>query len=150
MEIIRTNGCDERFFLLCQKLDEYLDYIVGGKKQRSQYVQYNTLEDIHDVVLIVDKENLVGCGSFKRYEEEVAEIKRVFVDESYRGRKCGLAIMKELEIIAREKGYKKLILETGKPLWQAAHLYEGLGYKVINNYGPYIHMEDSICMEKLL
>lgn len=150
MKIIITDGNDERFILLCKKLDEYLNDIVGGVKQRIQYVQYNTLEDIHDVVLIEDGGNIVGCGSFKQYAHEVAEFKRIFVCEECRGKKYGAAIIKQLEKAAKEKGYKRLILETGKPLKRAMKLYEGLGYKVIKNYGPYINMEDSICMEKLL
>lgn len=150
MKIIITEGYDERFILLCKKLDEYLNDIVGGEKQRTQYVQYNTLEDIHDVVLIESNGNVVGCGSFKYYNNETAEIKRFFVCEEYRGRKYGFTIIKQLERIAKEKGYKRLILETGKPLKSAMKLYEGLGYQVIKNYGPYINMSDSICMEKTL
>lgn len=150
MKIIVTNGCDERFILLCKKLDDYLNDAVGGEKQRAQYVQYNTLENIHDVVLIEDEENIVGCGSFRYYAHEVAEIKRVFVCESYRGKKYGRTIMEQLEKIAKEKGYKKLILETGRPLKNAIQVYERLGYQIIKNYGPYVNMKDSICMEKSL
>lgn len=150
MNVLVTDGKDERFVLLCQKLDECLNDLVGGEKQRVQYVQYNTLDDIHDVVLIMEGDSAVGCGSFKHYDKEIAEVKRVFVNESYRGKRYGRVILENLEKLAKMKGYKKLILETGKPLVSAMHLYQGLGYHIIENYGPYVNMTESVCMEKVL
>ena len=44
----------------------------------------------------------------------------------------------------------KLILETGIQLKPAINMYKSLGYKIIDNYEPFIGMEDSICMEKAL
>ena len=55
-----------------------------------------------------------------------------------------------LENIAREKGYNCLILESGAPLVAAMALYRKIGYKVIQNYGQYRDMPDSICMKKKL
>ena len=150
MQIVLTNGCDQRFIILCQKLDDYLNEIVGGEKQRQQYVQYNSLEEIHDVVLIMEKGVTVGCGSIRHYDDNTVEIKRVFVCDEYRGRTFGQIIMTELEMIARKAGYKKVILETGKLLKEAYRLYRGLGYQIIENYGPYADLTDSICMEKEL
>lgn len=147
-KIIYTGGENKDFIQLCYLLDEYLNEIAGGEKQRSQYVQYNTLEDIHDVVVLYSDEEAVGCGSFKFYKEGIAEVKRVYLKESYRGRGLGKTLMLEVEKHAKEKGYKKLILETGKPLIGAMRLYERLGYKVISNYGQYKDMKESICMEK--
>lgn len=150
MNVLVTDGKDERFVLLCQELDVCLNELVGREKQRVQYVQYNTLDDIQDVVLIMEGDKAVGCGSFKHYDKEKAEIKRVFVNELFRGKRYGRIILEKLEELAKTKGYKKLILETGKPLVSAIHLYKGLGYHTIENYGPYVNMTDSICMEKVL
>ena len=86
------------FVLLCSLLDEYLNDIVGGEIQRSQYLQYNLTDNIHDIVIayeIKEGEKIpVGCGSFKRYipEEgegnlkETAEIKRMFIKMCIRDR----------------------------------------------------------------
>ena len=92
MQILVTDGSDERFILLCRKLDECLNDMVGGEKQRSQYVQYNKLDDIHDVVILIDNDTSIGCGSFKQYDNETVEIKRVYVCDEYRGRKYGRII----------------------------------------------------------
>ena len=150
MQILVTDGSDERFILLCRKLDECLNDMVGGEKQRSQYVQYNKLDDIHDVVILIDNDTSIGCGSFKQYDNETVEIKRVYVCDEYRGRKYGRIILEKLESIARHQGFKRIVLETGKQFNNAIHLYRNLDYQVINNYGQYAEMKDSICMEKKL
>lgn len=150
MELVYTDGTDKRFIDLCHELDDYLNEIVGGEKQREQYNQYNTLDDIHDVILLVDNGKTVGCGSYKRYDTKVAEIKRVFVRENYRGKGFAKFIMHTLEQKARENGYSKSILETGSALKAAMKLYIDIGYKIIENYGQYKNMPESICMMKEL
>ncbi|MCX7709926.1 MAG: GNAT family N-acetyltransferase [Clostridia bacterium] len=148
MEIVYTDGTNKDFIALCQMLDANLNEIVGGEKQRKQYAQYNTLKDIHDAILIYIDEMPVACASFKFYDEHAAEVKRVFVRKEYRGKGISKQLMRVLEERARNKGYSKLILETGSLLVEAIGLYNKLGYKVIENYGQYKEMKESICMEK--
>lgn len=150
MELIFTDGNDKRFIDLCHELDEYLNFVVGGEKQRKQYTQYNTLENIHDVVLIIENGEAIACGSFKEYEPGIAEIKRVFTKERSRNRGYSKSIMRALEERALNRGYKKLILETGLLLKEAMSMYIANGFHVIENYGQYINMPESVCMEKEL
>ena len=92
----------------------------------------------------------MGCASFKYYEDHVAEVKRVFVKKEFRGKGISIKLMDELEHKAKTNGYKKLILETGAPLVEARGLYVKMNYKIIENYGQYKDMPESICMEKML
>ena len=131
-------------------LDEFLNELVGGEENRAEYIQYNKLDDIHDVVIAYDNDIPVGSASFKKYDDENAEVKRVFVKEEYRGQGISNELMKMLEQRAREKGFKYFILESGEPLVSAMALYRKIGYKVIPNYGQYVNMEESICMKKKL
>lgn len=150
MRIEYTDGCDQNFIELCHELDDFLNEIVGGEENRAEYLQYNKLDDIHDVVVAYDNDVPVGSASFKKYDNECAEVKRVFVKKEYRGRGISNKLMKMLEERAREKGFKYFILESGEPLVSAMALYRKIGYKVIPNYGQYIDMEESICMKKKL
>lgn len=145
-----TDGCNKDFIELCHELDCFLNELVGGEENRSEYIQYNKLDDIHDVVIVYDKDAPVGSASFKRYDDESAEVKRVFVKKEYRGQGISIELMKMLEARAREKGFKYFILESGEPLVAAMSLYRKIGYKVIPNYGQYVDMEESICMKKKL
>jgi len=58
--------------------------------------------------------------------------------------------MQLLENRAREKEFSKLVLECGEPLAEAMGLYHAIGFKIIENYGPYKDLPESICMEKAL
>jgi GNAT superfamily N-acetyltransferase len=150
MKIVYTNGKNSDFIELCKMLDDNLNEIVGGEKQREQYVQYNTLEDINDVILIYNDEDPVACASFKFYDKYTAEVKRVFVRKEHRGKDIAKKLMIILEKRAKDKGYLKLILETGAPLVEAIALYRKLEYEITENYGQYKDMKDSICMEKYI
>ena len=147
---IFTDGRNSDFILLCGKLDRFLNQLVGGEENRAEYIPYNGLDDIHDAVVAYDGKKPVGCASFKKYNSHTAEIKRVFVQEEYRGIGISKELMKLLEKRAMEMGYRALILESGEPLIAAMSLYRSLGYQVIPNYGPYVDMQESVCMKKEL
>ncbi len=150
MEIVYTDGNHRDFIELCRLLNENLDEIVGKEKQRNQYAQYNTLEKINDVILIYKDNTAVGCASFKSYEEGIAEVKRVFVRKEYRGQGLSKQLMSCLEDRAKSKGFHTLILETGAALVEAIGLYRKIGYQIIENYGQYKGMKESICMQKTI
>ena len=145
-----TDGRDQDFVGLCRELDELLNETAGGEENRAHYNQYNLLDDIHDVVLICDDDVAIGCGSFKRYDGERAELKRVFIKEAYRGRGLSKKLVGLLEDLARAEGCSQMILETAERLGAAMGLYKRLGYSIIPNYPPYEDYEESICMGKRL
>lgn len=148
LEFKDTDGGDSDFSMLCGRLDCSLDEIVGKNFQRSQYDQYNQRDSIHDVIVAYRKGEPVACGAFKMYDEDHAELKRIFTEPSNRNIGLGAELVRRLEAKAKIKGYKWCILETGKPLEAACHVYKKAGYKIIPNYGQYADMPDSICMER--
>ena len=150
MRSIYTNGENPDFIELCHDLDDFLNELVGGEKNRAEYIPYNKLDDIHDVIVAYDEDIPVGSAGFKKYDNECAEVKRVFIKREYRGKGISKKLMELLEERARNKGYKYLILESGEPLVAAMSLYRKIGYKVIPNYGQYKDMPDSVCMKKEL
>lgn len=150
MRFVYTDGGNFDFIELCHGLDNFLNELVGGEENRAEYIPYNQLGDIHDVIVAYDDNIPVGCASFKKYDDECAEVKRVFIKQEYRGKGISNKLMELLESVARKQGYRYLILESGEPLVAAMALYRKIGYKVIPNYGQYEDMPDSICMKKKL
>ena len=149
-----NNNIDLRYFdhvnrdfeELTAKLDA--EFKLRNGQLQQLYSQYNRLNEIKDVVLAFDGTAAVACGSLKRYNSETYEIKRIFVEESYRKNGIATEIMKKLELIAIQKNAKYLILETGVQLTSATELYKSLGFEVIENYGQYVGMKESICFNK--
>ena len=148
MEFCLTSGYDERFIAMCGELDDYLNALVGGETQRKHYVQYNTPEAVTDVVLLLENEQAIACGGFKPYDANTAEIKRVLTRPAHRGRGHARAVMAALEEHAAAKGYTRLILETGRLMAPAISLYTALGFQIIENYGQYRNLPDSVCFAK--
>jgi GNAT superfamily N-acetyltransferase len=150
MEYVLTNGVNDDFAALCALLEESLEKAVGAVVQRAKYAPLNTLERIRDAVVVYDGSLPVACGALRPYADGVAEVKRVFVRPEYRGRGISKQLMILLENRAREQGDTTLILETNPLLVPAMALYKGLGYTVMDNYGPYKDMPESVCMKKQL
>jgi len=93
----------------------------------------------------------VGCGAVRRIDRATAELKRMFVDPTVRGRGVGRALVEALEQEARRLGVSKIVLETGTRLSRAIRLYEGMGYTPIPLFGEYLSSPDtSRCFGKSL
>ena len=150
MTFEHTDGTNKDFVELCHELDAYLNDIVGGEENRAEYIPYNSLGDIHDAFVVYDGAQAIGCAAIKRYDDESAEVKRVFIRKEYRGQGISKRLMELLEQTAREQGYSSLLLESGEILVEAMALYRKIGFKVIPNYGPYVDMPESVCMKKEL
>ena len=95
----------------------------------------------------------VGSGAFHPISDEennVAEIRRMYVEPRLRRRGISRAILAELERLARECGYTTIRLETGLRQPNAIRLYETSGYLPIEPFGR--HRDDplSVCFEKAL
>lgn len=79
----------------------------------------------------------VGCVGFRRHDPDSAEIKRLFVVPSQRGRGLARLLLDEVERRARERGYRRLVLETGSRQPEAIALYESRGYLPTEPFGRY-------------
>ena len=143
----RTDSNDKDFHWLVEKLNRYLDVLYGGLQD--YYSQFNKIDNIPNVVIAYLNDEPVGCGCFKKFDEQSAEVKRMFARENSRGKGVGSAVLTELEKWAAELGYTAMVLEHGDKQPEASKLYQRQGYTVIPNYGQYIGMEEtSICRKK--
>ncbi|WP_246159842.1 GNAT family N-acetyltransferase [Microbacterium rhizomatis] len=107
-------------------------------------------ETIVATVLVVDPTGeAVGHAALRALGDEL-EVKRVFVRTSVRGRGASRALMGELERIGRERGARRLILQTGDRQQDAVTLYERIGYTPIPIFAPYLGFDFSLCFEKAL
>ncbi|HEY0092424.1 MAG TPA: GNAT family N-acetyltransferase [Flavobacterium sp.] len=147
LRFIKTDSSNSDFQSLVAMLNQGL--VVTDGDEFEFFAQFNKLDSIKNVLVAYNEVNeAVGCGAFKEYAPNVAEIKRMFVQEQYRGRRIAAQILDLLEEWAFEMGYKVCILETSVALPSAVRLYEREGYNRIGNYGQYIGVASSICMSK--
>ncbi|WP_299757501.1 GNAT family N-acetyltransferase [uncultured Pontibacter sp.] len=146
IKLRRTNSDDPDFRPLVALLDQ--DLRIRDGEDHAFYAQYNTLDTIKHVVVAYQKDESVGCGAIKAYDDTTAEVKRMFVLEQQRGQGIASLVLAELEQWASALGYTSCILETGTKQPEAIALYRKCGYTVIQNYGQYAGVENSVCMQK--
>ena len=150
IEIREVSHDSGDFLMLCQELDSFLNVAIGGEEKREKYKKFNHTDTMDFVAAAFDQGEPVGCGALRRYSEEEAEIKRVFVREKYRGKNIGGLILESLIDRAKELGFQRLILETGAFLEASVCLYQRYGFEKIENYGAYKDMDESLCMGREL
>jgi GNAT superfamily N-acetyltransferase len=79
----------------------------------------------------------VGCGAWRAVEQDVAEIKRVYVAPDFRRRGLAQLIVAELERSSAGAGHRSVVLNTGDRQPEALALYAALGYRPVAGYGIY-------------
>lgn len=147
---VKTDGENEAFIEMCDRLDSFLGELIGADRQKTEYDRYNQRDSIHDVIIVFEGAKPVACGSYKFFDDETVELKRIFVDDSVRGIGLGKELVRRLEADARIAGFRYAVLETGYKLAGAVELYKKMGYKIIPNYGQYEGNEESLCMSRKL
>ncbi|PPL00972.1 GNAT family N-acetyltransferase [Parapedobacter indicus] len=145
-KLVRTDSNSTDFVVLVRLLDADLAQRDGD--EHAFYHQFNKIDHIKYVVVAYENDKPIGCGAIKEYAPDTMEIKRMYALPEFRGQGIATRILTELETWAAELGYKRCILETGKKQPEAIALYKKSHYMPIENYGPYIGVENSVCFEK--
>jgi len=114
-----------------------------------QYVEHNLLPEATPALVFYRDGIPAAIGAFKEMKNLGAiEVKRMYVHPDYRGQGLGKILLEGLENWGRALGYNKAMLETGLKNFAAHKLYERSGYRRIDNYGPFVGMEESWCYGK--
>jgi len=111
-------------------------------------IQSNYFDNGGTFLVTIDKGRIVGTGAVRFLEEEICELKRMWLLSEYHGRGLGYRMIQELFSIARAKGYRAMRLETDSTVQsKAVAFYKRLGFYEIPRFGD---DPDDIGMELLL
>jgi len=125
--------------VLVASLNEYL-----LKLTPPEFVFHLTVEQmaVPDVTVWVARDNgrAIGCGALKRHGSRIAEVKRMFTHEDYRGQGIGRRILGEILNAAANEGIEEVVLETGDQHPAAWAIYEKAGF---SRCGPVLDYPDS-------
>lgn len=70
----------------------------------------------------------VTGGAFRRFDDQTAELKRIWTDKRHRRRGYGRALLTALEAEIAARGYRRVYLTTGDRQPEAEALYLATGY----------------------
>ncbi len=78
---------------------------------------------------------LAGCVALHKLDDDICEMKRLYVRPEFRGQKLGAALVDAIIAEARAIGYKFMRLDTVEPLMaDAVRMYRKLGFREIASY----------------
>ena len=118
-EIEKQSGLTARHILGAEPADyvpTIIDKVCGDAPPRGVFY------------LVEQDGQALAMGGLRHSEEGIAELKRVFVRPSGRGRRLGEAITLRLIADARAFGYRRVRLDTLPFMHTAQALYESLGF----------------------
>ena len=89
----------------------------------------------YDPILIAHwNGEVAGCVALHPIDKIVCEVKRLYVRPAYRGHSIGRALAGRIMAVARERGFKKMRLDTLPMMAEAQKLYQSLGFIEIPPY----------------
>jgi putative acetyltransferase len=96
--------------------------------------------------------NLCGCGALKELDRFTGEIKSMRTRPAFLRCGIGQAILDEIIRTGRQRGYSRLLLETGTgPAFDAAHaFYLCNGFEWSGQFGEYTATDFNVFMAKIL
>ena len=122
------------------QLDCLSAYYNAEPEKRAYFIALDENDKIIGGVGIAEFDGLCDC----------AEIQKLYLDDSSKGKGYGKELMKIAENEARKSGYKQLYLETHSNLPAAIYLYEKSGFKQIDRPKETVHGKmDRFYLKKL-
>jgi GNAT superfamily N-acetyltransferase len=121
---------------LITELDAYLVPLSPAESRHGYSVEKLTREG---VAFFVIRQNGVaaGCGGVQIFDNEYAEIKRMYVRPQFRGLGLAKLMLNHLVDYTRTLGIHILRLETGIQQREAISLYESAGFQSVPPFGNY-------------
>jgi putative acetyltransferase len=86
------------------------------------------------LLLAQDQGAVAGCVALRELDRGTAEMKRLYVRPSHRGRGIGRALAKAAIAAAREAGYERIVLDSLPKMHAALVLYRELAFREVPPY----------------
>lgn len=99
------------------------------------------------LLLAIEEGEAVGVVALRRHDATSAEMKRLYVRPSQRGKALGRRLAEAVIGEAIGRGYQSIKLDTVLTMKEAQKLYQSMGFEVIPAYYDNCAC-GSICMEK--
>ena len=122
-------------------LDEHLEWSAMLSPPESTHAL--NLQDLRGDTVTVwtawEDQELLGCGALQILASDHAEVKSMRTAREHRGKGVASALLVHIIDVARQRGYRRLSLETGSAAeFAAAHaLYQKHGFSFCEPFADY-------------
>lgn len=125
---------------------EYANLVVEGDKTFEEYLKLQHFDQ--EVEHLEEKygcqngrlyiafydDKIAGCIGLKKIDDEICEMKRLYVRPEFRGKHIGNVLAKKVIDEAKKIGYKSMVLDTFPFLTSAIKMYKKMGFYEIEQY----------------
>ena len=125
---------------------EYANLVVEGDKTFEEYLKLQHFDQ--EVEHLEEKygcpngrlyiafydDKIAGCIGLKKIDDEICEMKRLYVRPEFRGKHIGNILAKKVIDEAKKIGYKSMVLDTFPFLTSAIKMYKKMGFYEIEQY----------------
>src|SRR5579859_5383023 len=127
-------------WLILSGLGEHFGYIDESLNPDIDDIMSNYITARHVFIIAQSGENMVGTGALLIKDAVVGRIVRMSVSSAHRRRGIGKAIVEHLIAIARQRGLRRLLVETNNNWFNAIGLYKHLGFSEYERDSESVHM----------
>jgi len=122
-----TNVKDPKFLEMCEKLNDLVNAAVPGRdKSHAIFKKYS--KQVGYVAFYMCGEEVAGMVGLAEYKDEIG-LRVLYVKPQYCGQGIGEKLCRHVEAVAKQMGFKEIMLESWVQLESAMRLYEKLGYE---------------------
>ena len=137
--------------ILFKEYAAWLNIDLGFQNFDEELLQLKEMYSHPNGAIILSKnENIfTGCVAVRKKENDIAELKRMFIKPAYRKEGIGALLLQKALAIAKDLQYKKIRLDTLSTMTPAINLYKRYGFYEIEPY-YYNPEKNAIFFEKIL
>ena len=91
--------------------------------------------------VLIDDGIVLGGAGLAEFDgfKACCELQKLYLDDTVKGQGLGYKLLRYIEDMGKEMGYKRMYLETHHFLQEAIHLYEKDGFKEIDKPESVVH-----------
>jgi putative acetyltransferase len=136
--IANTNEHYQAAILLFKEYAAWLNIDLCFQNFNAELQQLNEMYAAPHGIILLNKteENFTACVAVRNKGEQVAELKRMYVQPAQRGKGLAKDLLQKAINFAKQAGYKKIRLDTLATMTPAINLYKQFGFYEID---PYYH-----------
>lgn len=122
--------------------DKCFEELGKNFEPSGRHAFYNDIENAFEAFYcLIDKDNVIGTVALKKIDDYTVELKALYLDSSYRGKGLGSRMIKKVIDEAKNRGFKRIVLDSMSQYKEALRLYGKFGFRDTERYNDNVYAD---------